>query len=92
MIYSVFSNNRAAIDAIIVRKIEDMEMKTNTKDYLKKIKNYTNFIREITNRYLHANKAIGIRKDLIDFFENNCNNNEKNSKNDMAWLLHIDIL
>ena len=83
---SVCSNNRAAIDTTIIRKIEDMEMKRNAKDYFRKLKMISISLDKIQKDSCTLSDAIDVWKDLLEFFEKNCNSNEVKLKDryDMA--------
>ncbi|KAL4092430.1 hypothetical protein QTP88_026931 [Uroleucon formosanum] len=73
---SVCSNNRAAIDTTIIRKIEDMEMKRNAEDYFRKLKMISISLDKIQKDSCTLSDAIDVWKDLLEFFEKNCNLNE----------------
>lgn len=73
---SVCSNNRAAIDASIIRKIEDMEMKRNAEDYFKKLKMISISLDKIQKDSCTLSEAIDVWKDLLEFFEKNCDSSE----------------
>ncbi|KAL4083282.1 hypothetical protein QTP88_028611 [Uroleucon formosanum] len=73
---SVCSNNRAAIDTTIIRKIEDMEMKRNAEDYFRKLKMISISLDKIQKYSCTLSDAIDVWKDLLKFFEKNCNLNE----------------
>lgn len=73
---SVCSNNRAAIDTTIIRKIEDMEMKRNAEDYFRKLKIISISLDKLQKDSCTFSDAIDVWKDSLDFFEKNCNSNE----------------
>ncbi|KAL4154529.1 hypothetical protein QTP88_000387 [Uroleucon formosanum] len=73
---SVCSNNRAAIDTTIIRKIEDMEMKRNAEDYFRKLKMISISLDKIKKDSCTLSETIDVWKDLLEFFEKNCNLNE----------------
>lgn len=62
------SNNRAAIDTTIIRKIEDMEMKRNAEDYFRKLKMISISFDKIQKDSCTLSNAIDVWKDLLDFF------------------------
>jgi len=73
---SVCSNNRTATDTTIIRKIEDMELKRNAEDYFRKLKIISISLDKIQKDSCTLSDAIDVWKDLLDFFEKNCNSNE----------------
>jgi hypothetical protein len=72
----VCSNNRAAIDTTIIRKIADMEMKRNVEDYFRKLNIISISLDKIQKYSCTLSDAIDAWKDLLDIFEKNCNSNE----------------
>ncbi|KAE9545565.1 hypothetical protein AGLY_001108 [Aphis glycines] len=63
---SVCSNNRAAIDTTIIRKIEDMEMKRNAEDYFRKLKMISISLDKIQKDSCTLNDAIDVWKNLLN--------------------------